>query len=71
MKIKLDQKNPLMSAWKSHWTGFKQSSPHKYVDRSYLAHVRSYHMLQLAILGHKLIKTPWVKFIPIFMELKG
>jgi len=71
MKTKLKQKDPLMSAWKSHWWGLKKYSPHKYQDKGLVDHIRRYHMLQLAILSHKLIKTPWVKYMPIFMELKG
>lgn len=73
MKTKEIQKNPLMSAWKSHWTGFKKASPHRHksINKGLVDHVRRYHMVQLAIISHKLLSTPWVNQIPIFMELKG
>lgn len=71
MRTKEVQKDPLFAIWKSHWYGFKKYSPHKYIEKGLVDHIRRYHMVQLAILSHEAIKLPWVKYTPIFMELKG
>lgn len=73
MKTKEVQQDPLFRAWRGHLKRFKIVSPHKYVNKGLVDHVRRYHMFKILELGHKLIwnKNPWVHYIPIFMELQG
>lgn len=66
-----EQKIPMMAAWKAHWTGYKQCKPTKKKRKYYTEGTIKYHAMELAILGHKLIKTKYVNYIPIFMELRG
>lgn len=66
-KSTTEQKDGRMLAWTGFWNLYKRSSKQKKENPWLIRGVAQ----ELAILGHELIKTEWVDFIPIFPELKG